>query len=234
MRAENLPRRAIILRRFTTRAASIWHAACSDSLMSTDSIAATSPDADPIARFRDSFTKAVWRSPETGNACVLATVNAEGFPAARVVLLKNFDDRGFVFFTNLLSRKAQDLRQNPRASLVFFWPDFGEQVRIEGVVEVADDVEADAYFATRPRLSQLGAWASEQSQSLPSREALVDRVTTLSREFDGVPIPRPPHWGGLRLTPRRIEFWNAEPHRLHDRDLYERMESGWLKSLLYP
>jgi pyridoxamine 5'-phosphate oxidase len=150
------------------------------------------------------------------------------------VLLKEFGERGFVFFTNLLSRKAQDLRREPRAALTFFWPDFGEQVRIEGVVESASELEADSYFRTRPRLSQLGSWASEQSQHLASREVLLERVAKLSHEFEGQPVPRPPHWGGLRLVPQRFEFWTAEPHRLHDRVVFERDGARWSRHLVYP
>jgi pyridoxamine 5'-phosphate oxidase len=189
---------------------------------------------DPIAHFRARFENVLWRAPELGNACVLATVDATGGPSARVVLLKDFGERGFVFFTNLLSRKAHELRHDPRAALTFYWPDFGQQVRIEGVVEAASEVEADRYFRTRPRLSQLGSWASEQSQPLASREVLLERMTSLSREFEGQPVPRPPHWGGLRLVPHRFEFWTAEPHRLHDRVVFERSGATWSKHLLYP
>jgi pyridoxamine 5'-phosphate oxidase len=189
---------------------------------------------DPVARFAAVFAKAVAADPESGNACVLSTVGRDGGPSARVVLLKSFDARGFVFFTNLLSRKAQEMHRDPRATLTFFWSRLGEQVRVEGTVTPVDEAEAQAYFSTRPRLSQLGAWASEQSQPLASRAMLDERVANVAREFEGREVPCPPHWGGLRLEPSRIEFWQAEVHRLHTREVYARGTSGWQAGLLFP
>lgn len=195
---------------------------------------APAPTTDPLARFGDAFARALWRTPEAANACVLSTVGADGGPSSRVVLLKRFDPRGFEFFTNLLSRKAQELRTNPRVALNFHWPELGEQVRVEGVAEGVSEAESRGYFATRPRLSQLGAWASEQSQELASREELDARLASVEREFDGRPVPCPPHWGGVRVVPSRIEFWTSRAHRLHDRDVYVRKGDRWSLGHLYP
>jgi pyridoxamine 5'-phosphate oxidase len=192
------------------------------------------PFTDPIRRFGDAFAKALSRAPEIGDACVLSTTTADGMPSGRVVLLKSFDERGFVFFTNLSSRKAQDLLQNPRAALTSFWPDVGEQIRVERVVQAVAEDEAHAYFRTRPRLSQIGAWASQQSEALPSRALLNDRVASLMREFEGREIPCPPQCGGLRVVPERIEFWEAEAHRLHTRELYTHTDGRWAAGLLFP
>ena len=192
------------------------------------------PHPDPIARFNDALARALRRAPESGNACTLATANRDGIPSARIVLLKECDARGFVFFTNLMSRKAQELRDNPNAALTFFWPEVGEQVRVEGTVEPVSRAESAAYFETRPRLSQLGAWASEQSQPLASRDILSERMAELVRRYDGKDVPCPPHWGGNRVVPRVIEFWHAQAPRWHDREVYVRADGGWACGLLNP
>jgi len=165
---------------------------------------------------------------------VVSSVDATGRPHSRVVLLKGFDARGFVFYTNFLSQKGQQLLAQPFASLNFFWRELDQQVRIEGSVERVRDGEADAYFATRPRLSQLGAWASQQSQALSSREELEARLVYFEALYENQPVPRPPHWSGLRVRPDRFEFWEGRPSRLHDRWTYLRQEEGWKTQRLYP
>ena len=165
---------------------------------------------------------------------VLSTADGDGQPSGRFVLLKAVDERGFVFYTNLESRKARALGANPRAALCFYWPELGKQVRVEGAVERVTDGEADAYFATRPRESQIGAWASKQSRTLASRQALDDRVAEVNARFDGVPVSRPPFWSGYRLVPAMIEFWTRDDARLHVRERYERSGSRWTETLLFP
>jgi pyridoxamine 5'-phosphate oxidase len=169
---------------------------------------------------------------------VVATAALDARPAARTVLLKAHDARGFVFYTHLEGRKGRELQANPQAALLFHWPRVrqgGVQVRIEGPVEIVADAEADAYFATRPRGSQLGAWASKQSETLDSRDAFEQRLAQATREFEGRDVPRPPRWTGLRVRPERIEFWYGADHRLHERWLYERNRAGdWSKRMLYP
>lgn len=165
---------------------------------------------------------------------VLATVSADGKPSARVVLLKSFDARGFVFYTNLQSRKGVELRFNPNAALCFYWPPLARQVRIEGIVENVSDEDADAYFASRPRGAQIGAWASRQSTELVSRQELESRVKEFEQEFAGREVPRPPFWSGFRLVPERIEFWQSREDRLHDRLVFVRQGDTWTKGLLYP
>ncbi len=189
---------------------------------------------DPIVRFRESFARAKAGETFAAERMALATADAEGRPSVRYVLLKEADARGFVFYTNFESRKARELRENPRASLAFHWASTGEQVRVEGRVERVADGEADAYFASRPRGSQLGACASRQSAPIGSREELERRVSELERTYAGQPIPRPAYWGGFRVVPSQIEFWHDRNDRLHDRFLYTRTAGGWTLTLLSP
>ncbi len=192
---------------------------------------------DAIATFAKLFEQA---KPLEADATgmTLATVDAEGRPAARVVLLKSFDLRGFVFYSHTDGRKGGEIAGNPQAALLFWWPHLGEagvQVRIEGVCEPVSDDEADAYFASRPRPSQIGAWASEQSRTLDARESFEHRIENFEREFEGQPVPRPNDWSGTRVVPRAIEFWYGAKFRLHQRDVYECAADGrWTKRMLYP
>lgn len=169
-------------------------------------------------------------------AMTVATATADGRPSSRTVLLKQADERGFVFFTNYDSHKGGELADNPQAALLLLWKHVRNivQVRVEGRVEKVDSAESDAYFATRPRMSQLGAWASLQSQTLPAREDFESRLADYEREFAGGEVPRPPHWGGYRVVPERIEFWYGAEFRLHERQCYERVEGTWQKRMLYP
>ena len=187
---------------------------------------------DPIAIFQARYERAA-RAHAEPDAMVLSTVDADGRPSARYVLLKGVDDRGFVFYTNLESRKARALAAHPHAALTFYWPP-DTQVRIEGDVERVSDEEADAYYATRPRASQIGAWASPQSEPLASRAALEERVAAINARFGAAPVARPPYWSGYRVVPRSIEFWTRDPARLHDRVVYQRAGAGWTRSLLAP
>ena len=164
----------------------------------------------------------------------LATADASGRPSVRMVLLRGADDRGFVFHTNYTSRKARDLAENPRAALCIHWHALEEQIRVEGTIERLSDAESDAYFASRPRGSQLGAWASRQSAALPTRETLEEEYRATERRFEGQAVPRPPFWGGYRLVPDMIEFWFGRPDRLHDRLVYTRQGDGWSIRRLYP
>ena len=168
------------------------------------------------------------------DAMVLSTVDPEGRPSARYVLLKGVDERGFVFYTNLGSRKARALAAHPHAALTFYWPPLEKQVRVEGDVERVSDAEADAYFGTRPRESQIGAWASKQSASLASPASLDERIRTVRERFEGAPVPRPPFWSGFRVVARSIEFWTRDPARLHERVLFQRSNGQWERSLLFP
>jgi pyridoxamine 5'-phosphate oxidase len=192
---------------------------------------------DPIERFREVFELAqkIDRSIQPDpNAMALGTVGEDGQPSVRIVLLKAFDERGFVFYTNYEGRKGRQLATRPKAALCFYWPTIDIQVRVEGsVTKVADD-EADAYFATRARLSQIGAWASRQSEPIESQTALSDRVQKYEREFEGRNVSRPGFWSGFRVKPERIEFWKARPNRLHERHLYTRANSGWKIETIYP
>ncbi|MFM9977723.1 MAG: pyridoxamine 5'-phosphate oxidase [Sphingomonadaceae bacterium] len=189
---------------------------------------------DPIIRFQAWLAEAEASEPNDPNAMALATVNAAGQPAVRMVLLKGLSAEGFVFYTNLESRKADDLRASANAALLFHWKTLRRQVRVEGPVAPVSDAEADAYFATRPRESQIGAWASDQSRPMPDRATFEARLTAVSARYDGGDVPRPPHWSGYRVTPQQIEFWTDVPGRLHMRELYTREGNGWRSGLLYP
>jgi len=189
---------------------------------------------DPIQRFSDVFSQAQKVQPKDPNAMVLSTVAPDGRPSSRVVLLKGFDAQGFVFYTNTLSRKGRDLATHPFAALCFYWSALDQQVRVEGRTTRVSDAEADAYFASRARGSQLGAWASLQSEVLKSREELETRMAALEARYAGQEVPRPPHWTGYRLTPDRMEFWEGQPNRLHHRTLFRRHEGGWTLELLNP
>jgi pyridoxamine 5'-phosphate oxidase len=192
---------------------------------------------DPIERFRTVYARAekLDRSiiPEP-NAMSLGTIEEGGQPSVRIVLLKAFDDRGFVFYTNYEGRKGRELLAHPRAALCFYWGPLDIQVRIEGGVTKVADEEADAYFASRERRSQIGAWASRQSQPLESPTALDDRVAKYEKEFEGREVPRPKFWSGFRVAPERIEFWKGKANRLHERHLYVREGDGWKIETLYP
>ncbi|HVY16302.1 MAG TPA: pyridoxamine 5'-phosphate oxidase [Rhodopila sp.] len=169
------------------------------------------------------------------NAMILATATPDGRPSLRTVLLKGVDPRGFVFYTNKTSRKGDELAANPRASLLFYWKSLHRQIRIEGQVEDVTDAEADAYYATRARVSRLGAWASIQSRPLPERSVLEERLAEMEAKYPGDEIPRPPYWSGYRLLPSLFEFWQDMPFRLHDRTVYSPSANGaWVQSKLFP
>lgn len=189
---------------------------------------------DPHALFAAWLADAEASEPNDPNGMALATVNADGQPAVRMVLLKGHDARGFVFYTNQESRKADDLRANATAALLFHWKSLRKQVRVEGEVCPVSDAEADAYFATRGRVSRLGAWASDQSRPLDSRETLEAKLAEVTARFDGQDVPRPSHWSGYRVAPRTIEFWEDGAHRLHNRRVFTRAGDGWSEGLLYP
>lgn len=194
----------------------------------------TNEPTDPFALARELLEQRQTTEPTDATAMTLATADASGRPSARMVLLKGIDDRGFVFFTNYESRKSMEITANPFAALCIHWAKAAEQVRVEGRIERVSDAESDAYFETRPRGSQIGAWASRQSAPLPSREELLERVREIEARFEGRPVPRPAFWGGYRVVPERIEFWRGQESRLHDRALYLRDGDGWRVERLYP
>jgi pyridoxamine 5'-phosphate oxidase len=192
--------------------------------------------ADPIQQFEQWFEEALQSEVPEPNAMTLSTASADGVPSARIVLLKGLEVGTFLFYTNYESRKGRELAENPRAALTFLWHELQRQVRIEGQVEQLDEAASTAYFQSRPKGSQIGAWASPQSQPIESREVLEAKEQALSEKYeDAEQLPRPDHWGGYRVIPQRIEFWQGRPSRLHDRILYERSADGhWEKKRLAP
>lgn len=192
--------------------------------------------AEALETFRTLLEQAAAAGDPEPTAMTLATADRNGRPSARTVLLKGFDDNGFVFYTNFESRKGRQLAGNPQAALLFHWKTLrdGVQVKIEGTVEPVSAAEADAYFATRPRDSQIGAWASKQSQTLDSRQTLETRIVEYEQKFAGGAVPRPPHWSGFRVVPELIEFWYGAKFRLHERQRYERVDGVWHRRMLYP
>jgi pyridoxamine 5'-phosphate oxidase len=189
---------------------------------------------DPFQLFDEWFAEARATEPNDPGAMALATAGGDGQPHVRMVLLKAHGPRGFVFYTNEQSAKGDQLRQNPRAALLFHWKSLRRQVRIEGSVERVSDAEANTYFATRSRDSQLGAWASDQSRPLDRRATFEQRFDEMRQRYEGADVPRPPHWGGYRVIPERIEFWTDRPYRLHERRLFARSADRWTEGLLYP
>lgn len=189
---------------------------------------------DPIALFKLWLAEAEETEPSLATAMTLATASAQGVPSARMVLLKDVDDQGFTFYTNLESRKAEELRENPTAALCFHWKATKRQVRIEGDVKIVGNDEADAYFESRPRGAQIGAWASKQSAPLNGRFELEKRVAKFTAKFHIGAVPRPEFWSGYRVVPQRIEFWQEQAFRLHDRTIFERRDNAWVSEKLYP
>lgn len=189
---------------------------------------------DPFKQFDKWYRDAAASGTPLWDAMVLATANAAGRPSARMVLLKGFDQRGFVFYTNYESRKSIELAENPPACLLFWWASLDRQIRIEGEVMRVDAHESDEYFVTRPRGSQLGAWASDQSRTVTNRASLDRKLEELEKKYRDAPVPRPPHWGGFRLLPHTFEFWQSQPNRLHDRLQYRHTLTGWLIERLAP
>jgi pyridoxamine 5'-phosphate oxidase len=192
------------------------------------------PDSDPFALFDSWFAEAQASEPNDANAMALATATPDGRPSVRMVLLKGHGADGFVFYTNAQSRKGGEIAANPHAALLFHWKSLRRQVRIEGPLSEVTAAEADAYFHSRARESQLGSTASDQSRPLDARQTYLDRVETLAAEYDGQEVPRPPHWTGFRLTSERIEFWLDRPNRLHERRRFTRDGDRWTSTLLYP
>ncbi|KQO05724.1 pyridoxamine 5'-phosphate oxidase [Sphingomonas sp. Leaf242] len=189
---------------------------------------------DPFTLFDSWYAEAKQSEPNDPNAVALATADAEGRPSVRMVLLKGHGPDGFVIYTNRESRKAGELAANPQGALLFHWKSLRRQIRIEGPVSHATDAESDTYFASRGRDSRLGAWASDQSRPLDSRETFERRVEEMTAKFEGQDVPRPPHWGGYRIVPNRIEFWQDRAHRLHERRLFTREDGNWSEGLLFP
>lgn len=189
---------------------------------------------NPFAQFHLWLEEAINAQQKEPNAMTLATINKDGKPSARIVLLKNLDERGFVFFTNYDSQKGQDLTANPYASLVFWWTELERQVRVEGKVEKITPAESDEYFNVRPQGSKLGAWASPQSQVIPNRDVLDNNLKNFEEEYQGKTVPRPSHWGGFRVIPQKIEFWQGRANRLHDRLCYTLKDNQWIIERLAP
>jgi pyridoxamine 5'-phosphate oxidase len=201
----------------------------------SDTIQSAETVADPFRHFQDWFAEAERTEPANANAMTVATCTKDGVPSARVVLLKDWNSSGFVFYTNKDSRKGNELAGNPRAALLFYWPSLGRQIRIDGTVQDVTDAEADAYFASRPRISRLGAWASIQSRPLADREVLKRRLEEFEATYPGEEVPRPPYWSGYRVVPKRLEFWQDMPFRLHDRIVYTRARGGvWSVGRIFP
>jgi pyridoxamine 5'-phosphate oxidase len=191
-------------------------------------------DPEPMAQFQRWYATARRLRLPLPNAMTLATATPDGHPSTRFVLLKQADQDGVVFYTNYLSRKARELDRNPRAALVLYWPGLERQVRFEGTVERTSPAQSDAYFASRARSSQLGAWASRQSEHAPGRDALTQAMAQAAETYAGRPVPRPPHWGGYRLKPDIVEFWQGRAARLHDRFAYEHVDGQWRLTRLFP
>ena len=195
----------------------------------------TEVNSNPFVQFQKWFDQALNANILEPNAMTVATTAVEGKPSARMVLLKDFDERGFVFYTNYNSQKGQELAENPQAALVFWWPELERQVRISGRVEKVADVESDRYFYSRPFESRLGAWTSNQSEVIENREVLEKKLEELKQEYQNQDVPRPPHWGGIRVIPTEIEFWQGRSSRLHDRLLYTRnVDDSWKIQRLSP
>lgn len=188
----------------------------------------------PIQEFETWFAEAKKTKLRYPNAMALATVDKTGLPSVRIVLMKHIDEEGLVFYTNHDSKKSHDIKETQIAAVNFHWEELGKQIRITGKVEAVDPKEADEYFASRPRDSQLGAWASKQSEAMSSRAEFEERLRDYTKKFEGSEVPRPANWSGWRIIPDRIEFWIEKPYRLHDRWAYVRIPSGWQKELLYP
>ena len=189
---------------------------------------------DPITQFKELLAQAEPQGIQPFNAFALATAGTDRQPSVRMLLLKDVDERGFVFYTNLESHKARQLSENPKASACFWWALLKRQVRVEGRIELVSEQEADEYFASRPRASQIGAWASPQSEELSSRDELLAAVSSVTAKYQDQAVPRPPYWSGYRLVPERIEFWREQPDRLHEREVYTRDGNGWRITLLAP
>lgn len=184
-------------------------------------------DADPFVQFRTWFDEGVEAEVEELQAMVITSVSAEGWPSSRIVYMREIDEDGFVFYTNYNSSKGQDYAANPKISVTFFWKELARQLHVQGDIEQVSAERSDAYFASRPRMSQVGAWASEQSESLTSRNELELKVDAFDKRFKDQDVPRPPHWGGYKITPRAFEFWQGRPSRLHDRIVYKLVDGVW-------